>query len=266
VIRRLLRRERVRRIIQRHEMGSYRFRLSIDAVDRPHYAHLVYHAAQLAAKLGLPSISVLEYGVAGGNGLLCLEKHAAEVEKLFPVRIEVYGFDTGEGLPAPVDYRDLPYHWKEGFFRMDQAALKAKLTRARLVLGDIRDTARSFFDEYRPAPVGAMVHDFDFYSSTAEGLRMLEADEKYFLPRVFCYFDDTIGDEVALLNDFTGQRLAINEFNERHDAVKLCAPYYLLRRRPHLWHRQIWVCHFFRHSRYNAFVSHEDQQLRIDGG
>lgn len=266
MIRGLLRRDRVRKAIQRHALGSYAFRLSIDAVERPHYAYLVYSAAQLAAKLGLPRISVLEYGVAGGNGLLSLEQHVAEIEKLFPVSIDIYGFDTGKGLPAPKDYRDLPYHWKEGFFRMDEDELKAKLTRAKLVLGDIRDTARTFFETHQPAPIGAIVHDFDFYSSTADGLRMLDADEKYFLPRVFCYFDDTIGDEIALCNDFTGQRLAINEFNLAHEAIKLCTPYHLLRRRPHLWHRQIWVCHFFRHTRYNTFVSFEDQQLKIDGG
>ena len=123
---------------------------------------------------------------------------------------------------------------------------------------------RADMAETEPAPIGAIVHDFDFYSSTAEGLKMLNAGEKYFLPRVFCYFDDTIGDEISLYNDFTGERLAINEFNRENNAIKLCAPYYLLGKSPQSWHHQIWICHFFKHSKYNTFVSFENQQLKID--
>lgn len=258
-------RELIKKIILRYSLGSYRFRLSIGAVHRPHYAHLIFNAAQLANKLGYSKISVIEYGVAGGNGLLSLEYHASEIEKLFPVQIEIYGFDTGKGLPSPKDYRDLPYHWKEGFFNMEEEKLKRKLKRAKLILGDIKHTSKSFFETYEPAPIAAIIHDFDFYSSTAEALRMLNAEEKYFLPRVFCYFDDTIGDEISLYNDFTGERLAIKEFNKENDDIKLCAPYYLLGKPHQTWHHQIWICHFFKHSKYNTFVSFEDQQLKIEG-
>src|SRR5688500_3297109 len=105
------------------------------AVARPHYAYIVYRAAALAARLGGPRISVFEVGVAGGRGLLHRGMHAARVSELTKVEIEVYGFDSGEGLPPPVDYRDLPYVWQESHFRMDQEALKRQLRSARLVLG-----------------------------------------------------------------------------------------------------------------------------------
>ena len=257
--------EVIKATILRFSLGSYRFRLSISAVHRPHYAHLIFNAAQLASRLGYSKISVIEYGVAGGNGLISLEDHACEVEKLFPVKIEIYGFDTGKGLPAPKDYRDLPYHWKEGFFQIEEEKLRRKLKRAKLVLGEIEKTSKTFFEDYEPAPIGAIVHDFDFYSSTAAALRMLNADEKFFLPRVFCYFDDTIGDEIPLYNDFTGQRLAINEFNRETEAIKLCIPYYFMLGKypPRPWHHQIWICHFFKHSKYNTFVSLENQQLKL---
>jgi len=45
-------------------------------VGRPNYAFLVYQAARLAAQLGQPRVSILEFGVAGGEGLLALEHHA----------------------------------------------------------------------------------------------------------------------------------------------------------------------------------------------
>jgi hypothetical protein len=250
------------RAIQRLELFSYPRRLALMAVDRPHYGYCVYSAAALAKKLGYPKISVIEFGVAGGNGLVNLEYHAEQVSHAFGIEIEIYGFDTGEGLPEPVDYRDLPYHWKKGFFRMDVPKVRTRLKRAKLVLGDIRETSKSFFADYNPMPIGAVIHDFDFYSSTAVALGMFDANEKYYLPRVFCYFDDTIGTEVELYNDFTGERLAINEFNQTHTNKKLGVSYHLMSRKLTApWFRQIWICHLFSHSRYNDFVSEEDQQL-----
>jgi len=251
-------------LIKSWSLGSYPYRLKIGAVDRPHYGYIVYNAARLAKRLNIERISVLEFGVAGGSGLMNLEYHAREVEAIFPVKIDIYGFDTGKGLPKPVDYRDLPFHWREGFFRMDVPALQARLARAKLVLGNITDTAQRFFRDYDPAPIGAIIHDFDFYSSTAAALKLFEEDEKYFLPRIFCYFDDTIGDETPLYNDYTGQRLAINEFNQTHESQKLGLPYHLLgRRNKESWYQQIFIYHDFQHPRYNDFVSDENQQLPI---
>jgi hypothetical protein len=251
----------VRELARRLRLGSYRQRLRIGAIDRPHYGYCVYHAADLARKLGIPRISVLEFGVAGGNGVLNLEYHARQVTLLTGVEIDIYGFDTGEGLPAPLDYRDLPYHWKEGFYRMDVEALSKRLQRTKLVLGDIRETAPQFFQTHDPAPIGAIAYDLDFYSSTVSAFRMLEAGEKYYLPRVFCYFDDTLGTETELYNDFTGVRLAINEFNRDHDKIKFGLPYHLLSRSmQERWYQQLWICHFFEHAKYNSFVSQDAQQ------
>jgi len=127
-----------------------------------------------------------------------------------------------------------------------------------LVLGDIRHQQNEFFEKYNPCPIGAIAYDLDFYSSTASALKMLEAGEHYYLPRVFCYFDDTIGTEMELYNDYTGERLAINEFNAAHNDIKLGSAYHLLARRVvEPWYHKIWICHFFKHNRYNDFVSVE---------
>ena len=252
------------RFVQKFNLGSYSYRLENGVVERPHYGYCVWQGALLAKKLGYGRISVLEFGVAGGRGLMNLEYHAEEVSRALAIEIDIYGFDTGQGLPAPVDYRDLPYHWKEGFFSMDAEKLRGRLKRAKLVVGDIRETAQSFCADYDPAPVAAIMHDFDYYSSTARALEMFDAPEKYFLPRVFCYFDDTIGSETELYNDYTGERLAINEFNLAHDTKKIAAPYHLLARRiRETWHSQIFIYHDFGHSRYNDFVSAEHQQLPL---
>ena len=251
-----------KKIIKKFRLGSYEQRLTIGAVNCPNYGYLVYNAAYLAKKLGYNRISILEFGVAGGNGLMNLEYHSQEIRKLFGVVIDIYGFDTGEGLPEPLDYRDLPYHWKKGFYKMDVPLLRAQLKEAKLILGDIKETSKDFFENYNPAPIGAIIYDFDFYSSTVNSFNILKADERYFLPRVFCCFDDTIGTEIELYNDYSGVRLAINEFNQAHSNIKFGLPYYLLARNVvESWYHKIWICHFFKHSRYNEFVSTEDQQL-----
>src|SRR6266851_7746170 len=64
--------------------------------ERPHYAYCVYQAAVLAKRLGYPRISVIEFGVAGGNGLVNLEWHAREISRWLSIGIDVYGFDTGK--------------------------------------------------------------------------------------------------------------------------------------------------------------------------
>ena len=249
-------------IIRRFSIGSYEYRLGIGAVHRPHYGYCLLHSAKLAKKLNFDRISVVEFGVAGGNGLLNLELHAQEIEKLLDITIDVYGFDTGEGLPTLLDYRDLPYHWKPGFFKMDVPLLQSKLKKAKLIIGNIAETSKTFFDDHEPAPIAAMFHDFDFYSSTAKALTMLDKDDKYFLPRIYCYFDDIIGSEVELYNDYTGERLAINEFNASHPLKKFSPAYHLITRENfENWHHQIYIYHNLSHTRYNDFVSIENQQL-----
>ena len=108
------------------------------------------------------------------------------------VKIDIYGFDLGSGLPKPKDYRDLPYHWKEGFFSMNKNDLIKKLKKTKLIIGNIQETSKTFFSNYKPAPIGAVIHDFDFYSPTKIALSMMEGNQNFFLPRVFSYFDDTI--------------------------------------------------------------------------
>lgn len=250
---------------RRLELGTFGDRVRWEAFARPYYAHCVYHAARLAKQLGYPEISVIELGVAGGSGLVLLERYADAVAKeLGGIEIEVWGFDTGEGLPPPEDYRDLPYLWKPGFYPMDERALRERLTSAKLVLGDLRDTAPAFFDTHHPAPIAAVMFDLDFYSSTCVALSLFDADERHRLPRVLCFFDDIIGDETELYSDFTGERLAIHEFNDAHAMRKITPAYHLITRRSvEEWYHQVYVMHDFEHSRHNDFVSDEPTQLPL---
>jgi hypothetical protein len=250
-----------RQIIQRFSLFSYRDRLQLCAIDRPHYGHCIYEAAQLAARLGYPKISVVEFGCGGGNGLLNAEMHIAEVAKIFPkVQIELYGFDMGTGLPPLKDYRDFPHYFRPGQYVMDPVAVRRKLTIGKLVLGNVKDTCKTFFTDFNPAPIGCIFHDLDFYSSTCDAFTLFDANQKHFLPRVFMYFDDIIGNNTWLANEFAGEMLAIEEYNQRNVMRKIAKNQAIPRDYPdQSWKDQIYIYHDFEHPEYNEFVAQDEQ-------
>ena len=247
--------------------ASFQSKIAYDLFDRPHYAYCLANAARLARALNIPKISALEFGVAGGNGLLALEALSVEVEKVYGVRIQTWGFDTGEGLPAPKDYRDLPYIWKEGFYKMDEEALRSRLNRSELVLGDVADTVPEFVEDKNPAPIGALFLDLDFWSSTRDALRVLEAPHASVLPRVFCYCDDVISAEGGgILCEDVGQLRALRDYNEGHDRKKIrpVAGLEYNRRIRAVWNSQIYVHHAFDHPDYGTYIHDDpDRQLSL---
>ncbi|GAA0361351.1 hypothetical protein GCM10009530_08560 [Microbispora corallina] len=253
-------------VMRRLPFGSYELRCALDLFPRPHYAYGVQQAAELARRLGVGRISVIEFGVAGGAGLVEMSRQARLASAATGVHIEVYGFDTGAGLPKPTDHRDLPYIWREGDFSMDVDALQARLPDAVLILGNIADTAREFLDDRRPAPIGFVSIDVDFYSSTAAALGVFAGDHKYFLPRVFCYLDDTVGDDDQILhNEFVGELCAIREFNEANTALKL-APINGLRHKRAVaapWNDNIYALHRFDHPDYGRYVGRPDSETEL---
>jgi hypothetical protein len=113
----------VRFLDRRLDFLPYPLKLNYGSIERPWYGYCLLHAAKLAQKLAYNRMSAIEFGVAGGNGLLALERHAARV-----------------------------------------------------------------------TPIGFIAFDLDYYSSTMSALKVLDAEYKYLLPRVACYFDDIVGD------------------------------------------------------------------------
>ena len=218
---------------------------------RSNYVWSVLHSARVARELGIPRISVVEFGVAGGNGLVALEDAADYARRTIGTEIDVYGFDTGAGLPPAADHRDTPYVHEPGDFPMDEAALRARLSHATLVLGLIKDTLGQFIAS-NPAPVGFISFDVDYYSSTVDAFAVLEAGPSVLMPRIMCYFDDVLG---YPWGDLNGERLAIAEFNEAHEQRKL-AQLYGLRfmlpgsQRDASWPEAMYVAHVLDHPRY----------------
>jgi hypothetical protein len=254
----------LRRLWRRFPVGSVPVRTAFDIWDRPHYAFGVFSAASLARLLGQRAITVIEFGVAGGNGLVALEDVSARVARHFGIDIAVVGFDTGTGMPAPRDYRDLPHVWRAGFYGMDVDKLRRRLARADLVLGNVAETIPGFLRRPNLPPVGFVAFDLDYYSSTLEAFTIFNGPAESRLPRVYCYFDDVIWPEHACYNDRIGELAAIREFNEcsSERIIAQIANFAWTRHHAAAWNEQIYVFHDFEHPRYTQLITPEGDRHR----
>jgi hypothetical protein len=220
---------------------------------RPQYLWPLLLAGRIAKALDIPRIAALEFGVAGGNGLLALEAASSAATDLTGVDVEIFGFDTGTGMPEPVDHRDVPWVIEPGYFEMDEQALRARLTTAELVLGPVAETVPEWTHSSHP-PIGFISFDLDYYSSTMHAFGVLEGTPERMLPRVPCYFDDLFG---YGWSDFNGERAAIADFNMAHDQRKIGKIHGLRYELPPseftlAWHDKLYLIHVFDHPEYDT--------------
>jgi hypothetical protein len=230
-------------------LGSYKAKISFDLILRQHNAYGILRAAEEAKKLGLKSVSIVEFGVAAGAGLLNMCKIAEKVSIATDVEFKIYGFDTGCGMPPPQDYRDHPELYQEGDFPMNQDGLTNLLPEnAKLIIGELSDTMPAFLQNLSSeSPVGYVVIDVDYYSSTKESLSLLTSDPNKYLPITFIYLDDVYSD---YHNDWAGELLAVKEFNDENELRKI-APYKFLRTlrifKNASWLERMYILHIFDH-------------------
>jgi len=223
---------------------SVRTKAHWDAVDRPQYLAGLLAAADEARRDNLTAISAFEFGVAGGNGLLAMERLSEAVQKETGVRIVVYGFDAGTGLPELIgDHRDFPDRWREGDYPMDEEALRKRLSpTTQLIIGDVRYTVPREMPKIRE-PIGFVSVDVDIYSSTRDLLKMFTLPHRRMLKRVYMYFDDI---DLPFTHKYAGEQLAIDEFNATSKHVKIDTWRALAKGRPfpeNAWVRRMYIAH-----------------------
>ena len=229
--------------------GSFRAKVDHDLIVRQQFAFPLLHAADKARELGLKSLTIAEFGVANGAGLLNMCKIAASVTRSTGVEFRVFGFDTGTGLPPAADYRDHPEIFQQNDFPMDVARLKAMLPPcAELVIGHVADTVPGFLSQLTPSsPLAFVSMDLDYYSSTKPALEVFTGKAENYMPAVLLYLDDTV---IETANPWCGELLAVNEFNEEHASRKI-APFPMLRARRLFknsrWIDQIYLVHVLDH-------------------
>jgi hypothetical protein len=222
--------------------GSFRMKVAFDLVIRHNHAYAVLAAADLARELGIARLTLVEFGVAAGAGLLNMCAIAQRVTRETGVQFDIAGFDSGQGMPPPQSYRDHPEIYQQGDFPMDQAALRAALpANARLVIGALDETVPAFLQGVREeAPIGFVSIDVDYYCSTVDALKVCEGRPAQYLPRTQVYLDDL---EHPSHNSWCGERAALLEFNQAHELRKVEAHAFL--RGYRIFRNARWIDHMF---------------------
>jgi hypothetical protein len=232
-------------------------RVHLDLFPYPQYAYGVYIACLQANMLGVRRTTVMEFGVAGGNGLIALESAADFIGRELGISVQVIGFDTGEGMPPSDDYRDIVYWYRPGDYRMDVERLKARLRGARLVIGDIRETVEHALSG-GDGPVGFCSLDMDYYSATTAALKLFDAPSETRQPRVVIYADDIFGlHDLNLMCEDVGEERAFREFNDTHPRQRILPIRGLRYKRPFpaKWNDMMFVHHDFAHPDYNTPIN-----------
>lgn len=228
--------------------GNFRERERFGLIQRSNYLYGMLRAADVAKYFGQKRVTVIEFGVASGAGLLNMADLAPLVKAETGVDLRIVGFDTGQGLPSVQGYKDHPELWNPGDFTMeDRDALVRKLDgRAEIIWGDIADTIGPLIESIdRSAPVGFISIDVDLYSATKSALRCLESNAEKYNPGISMYFDDV---SFFFANRWAGELCAIEEFNADHDLRKIDLDRSLGRRKPAPWHASMYVCHVLDHE------------------
>ncbi|MGA3265628.1 MAG: hypothetical protein ABSE16_02270 [Verrucomicrobiota bacterium] len=201
--------------------GSYRAKVAYDLVVRQNNAYGILKAADFARQEGIGTVSLIEFGVASGTGLLNMARIASRVTRVTGVGFKLYGFDSGQGMPPARDYRDHPDLYQQGDYVMNRDALKKVLpANVQLIIGEVAGTVAGFISRLPPdEPIGYVVFDLDYYFSMRDALKILrDASPRKYLPITLVFLDDIALDPH---NNYCGELLAVNEFNAENPLRKI---------------------------------------------
>lgn len=236
--------------------GSYRLKIYYDLVLRQQHAYAILYATEKAVNGGIKKLTMIEFGVANGAGLINISKICKKLTKIYGVEYQIFGFDTGSGMPDPIDYRDHPELYKFGDYKMDYENLNQLLPEnCKIVFGNVNMTVPEFVksDFLLESPIGFVSIDLDYYSSTRDALQILSSDPQKYLDPFPIYFDDVSDYSV---NSCCGELLAIKEFNESQNKRKIEQHDFLFFKRLFKnapWIKSIFFVHVLDSARRNTF-------------
>ena len=191
--------------------GPFVKKIEYDLVPRQPYAFGLNDAFKNANREGVSKIIIIEFGVAAGAGIYNLNFIAEKLSNIYNVKYRIYGFDTGIGMPSPVDYRDHPEKYYTGDFPSGKLKEQDLPENVEIIYGQVSETLPDLKEKISSnARIAFASIDVDYYSSTMECLEMFKWDNSYFLSKVACYFDDVNNVDH---NKYCGELLAIDEFN-----------------------------------------------------
>jgi len=247
--------------------GSFQRKIDYDLVPRQPYAFGALQAFREAEKAGYRHIILVEFGVAAGAGFLNLLQICQRLSRDFKIDFTLVGFDTGQGMPKALDYRDHPEKYKFGDYPMSHPEkLKARLpSNAKLYLGPIKETVRQFLQDFssKSGVLGFVSIDVDYYTSTLDCLEIFKGPAEMYLPLCPVYLDDVNNIDH---NEYCGELLAVKEFNQQFSHYRKFARMNQLRNwrifKNALWLDQMYFYHVFDHELRNPLI-YEKQPMSV---
>lgn len=200
--------------------GSFSKKIDYDLVPRQPYAFGLKAAFTEAKSIDVKKVVIIEFGVASGAGLFNLAIIAKKLSVEFDIDYEIIGFDTGKGMPKPIDYRDHPEKYGYGDFPPIGLSSENLPEKTRLIIGDIASCLPEYETQFDAGSrIGFVSIDVDYYSSTKDCLHLFAGPQFMYLPKVVLYLDDVNNIDH---NQYCGELLAISEFNDKDMPRKIC--------------------------------------------
>ena len=194
-------------------LGNIQRKIDYDLVPRQPYAFGLKTAFEQCVSEKSSKVLILEFGVASGAGLYNLAEIASKLSKLYNIDYEVIGFDTGKGMPSPIDYRDHPEKYREGDCPPLNLDIEKLPSKTKVYYGEVSETLKNFDRDLADgSKIGFVSIDVDFYSSTKDCLEVFTYKQSAYLSKTVVYLDDVNNTDH---NDYCGELLAVNEFNIR---------------------------------------------------
>ena len=226
--------------------GSFSKKIDYDLVPRQPYAFGLKTAFNEAKSLGVKKITIIEFGVASGAGLFNLAQISKKLSVELKVDYEIIGFDTGKGMPKPLDYRDHPEKYGYGDFPTLGLNPEKLPQKTRLIIGEIDASLSEYKEKLNEDSLIAFVSiDVDYYSSTRDCMNLFSGLQSLYLPKVVIYLDDVNNIDH---NQYCGELLAISEYNNEDFPRKICKMTQLRNWRIFknaLWLDQMYFLHIF---------------------
>jgi hypothetical protein len=248
--------------------ASFDFAAHFDAIPYTQYAVGMQTAVRYAQLFGANGFTAIEFGVAGGNGLLAMARHAEALTRKTGIKIEVVGFDAGAGLPATRGWQDAPWVWRQGDYPLDATKLERRLEgKARFLIGLIEETFPRWLTERRnDLPMGFISIDIDYYSSSRAILDILSTcSAEALLPITEVYLDDILCFGVPRC---AGELAAVREFNEAQMMRQFDREDWIAEWRPFcekLWLKRLYSLYAFDHPRMHVPPPRPSERLDLLG-
>tara|TARA_Y100000294_G_scaffold160935_1_gene164955 strand:- start:507 stop:1331 length:825 start_codon:yes stop_codon:yes gene_type:complete len=206
-------------------------------LPRPHYALGALFAAHQATFFGYKKFTLIEFGCWNNEGLIDLDHWCSIIKKLYNIDYQIYGFDSGKGLPESNHNKDVKYKWSSNDFAVNKFYSIKKLNNVKLIVGNVKNTINDFIKKnFSQEPIGFISFDMDYFTSTSQSFKIFKSQQKNFIPRPILYFDDFI-----LTSEFEGEYLAINNFNSKNKNNKISSIGELAEQMSIYWNKWIFL-------------------------